>query len=76
MRFAMTLIVLAVMWLFREWAGWLAAAGMTFCYLMSLKREDANEKRIAALEGQLGYVTTSKRSVSEIIDARRSTVET
>lgn len=75
MRLAIALMLAGLMWLFREWSGWIAAAGMTFCYLMSLKREDANEKRIAALEGQLGYVTTSRRSVSEIIRANRATAD-
>lgn len=62
------LALAGLMRLFPEQAPWIAAGGLALCYLRSLQREDANEKRIKALEKQLGYVTTSKRSVSEIIE--------
>lgn len=75
MQLAAMLLFGALAWLFREHAGWFAAAGLGFCYLMSLSREVKNEKRIASLEKQLGYVTTSQRSVSEIIKANRATAD-
>lgn len=72
MQLAAMLLFGALAWLFREHAGWFAAAGLGFCYLMSLSREVKNEKRIASLEKQLGYVTTSKRSIAQIIENVRT----